>query len=109
MPTPTSRRYLHYSPIAPFDLVTSAPAALRDNRRKRHGARGLRGLSVINTAPSLALPNDFSVEATSSAGAEVTYAVTASDAQDGDLTASVVCTPASGTTFALGLPRWNAR
>jgi hypothetical protein len=32
----------------------------------------------------------------------VTFVVTASDGQDGDLTSSVVCTPASGSTFPLG-------
>ena len=69
--------------------------------------RGRRASPVTNTAPSLVLPNDFSIEATSSAGAEVTYVVTASDAQDGDLTAQVVCAPASGTTFSLGTTTVN--
>jgi HYR domain len=58
--------------------------------------------AVANTAPTLVLPNDLTVEATSSAGAVVNFTVTATDAQDGDLTSSVVCTPASGSTFPLG-------
>ncbi|HWS72540.1 MAG TPA: HYR domain-containing protein, partial [Thermoanaerobaculia bacterium] len=41
--------------------------------------------------PTLILPNDFTVEATSSAGAAVTFTVTS----DG----SVACSPASGSTF----------
>jgi hypothetical protein len=59
---------------------------------------------TTNTAPTLVLPNDYSVEATSSAGAVVDYSalVTATDLEDGDLTGSVVCTPASNTTFPLG-------
>jgi len=90
--------------IVPFNVVTSAPAAL-----------GVAGANVTifvafapcvssNTAPTLVLPSDFSVEATSTAGATVDYSalVTATDLQDGDLTASVVCTPASSTTFPLG-------
>jgi hypothetical protein len=44
--------------------------------------------------PTLILPNDLTVEATSAAGAAVTYSVMS----DG----SVACTPASGATFALG-------
>jgi hypothetical protein len=55
-----------------------------------------------NVAPTLVLPNDLTVEATSSAGATVNYSVTATDDEDGDLTSSVVCTPASGSTFPLG-------
>ena len=63
------------------------------------------GCSVAaNTPPVLTLPNDFTVEATSSAGAVVDFSasVSASDLEDGDLTASVACTPVSGSTFALG-------
>ncbi len=93
--------------IAPFSLVTSAPAALAITGANVTIHVAFAECPVTNTAPSLMLPNDFSIEATSSAGATVTYAVTASDAQDGDLTASVVCTPASGTTFALGITTVN--
>ena len=88
--------------IAPFDVLTSAPATLVVTGANVTIHVAFAECPVTNTPPSLMLPNDFSVEATSSAGAEVTYVVTASDAQDGDITSSVVCTPASGTTFALG-------
>ena len=93
--------------ITPFDLATSAPAALGMSGANVTIHVAFAECPVTNTPPSLMLPNDFSVEATSSAGATVTYAVTASDAQDGDLTSSVVCTPASGTTFALGTTTVN--
>lgn len=56
----------------------------------------------VNTAPSLTLPPDITAEATSSAGAAVTFSVTASDLEDGSLTSSVTCDHASGDTFPLG-------
>lgn len=52
---------------------------------------------VTGGPPLLEVPEDIvDVEATSAAGAVVTYEVTAEDA------ASVVCTPPSGSTFPLG-------
>ena len=54
-----------------------------------------------NTLPTLTLPaSPFIAEATSAAGAAVTFSVTASDAEDGALTPSV--NPASGSAFAIG-------
>ena len=52
------------------------------------------------TPPVLSLPADITAEATSSAGADVTYVATASDIVSGNLVAQ--CTPPSGSTFALG-------
>jgi predicted extracellular nuclease len=57
-------------------------------------------LPLDHTAPVLTLPGDFTVEATSPAGAVVTFTATALDANDGATT--VTCNPASATTFALG-------
>jgi hypothetical protein len=51
--------------------------------------------------PTLTLPNDFTVEATGPSGAMVTYVATANE------NATVVCTPASGATFALGTTTVN--
>jgi hypothetical protein len=53
-----------------------------------------------NTAPTLSLPSNITTEATSGAGAAVSYTATASDTQDGSLTPN--CSPASGSTFPLG-------
>jgi beta propeller repeat protein len=53
------------------------------------------------TLPVLTIPADILVEATSSAGAVVTYTVTAYDLIDPNPVVS--STPASGTTFSLGL------
>jgi virginiamycin B lyase len=57
--------------------------------------------AVIVTArpPTLKLPDDITVEATSPAGAEVSYTATATDPIDGPITPT--CTPASGTTFSV--------
>jgi hypothetical protein len=53
-----------------------------------------------SVGPSLTLPDDITAEATSASGAVVTYAASATDLVD---PAPVVsCTPASGSTFALG-------
>lgn len=52
------------------------------------------------TGPVLTLPSGISVEATSPAGATVTFDTAATDAVDG--TRAVVCSPASGSTFAAG-------
>lgn len=53
------------------------------------------------TAPDFAAPDAMTVEATGPSGAAVTYAgPTTTDAVDGDGVAG--CTPASGSTFALG-------
>ena len=53
------------------------------------------------TGPVLSLPADIVAEATSSAGAVVTFSATATDAVDGPL--AVTCVPASGSTFAIGV------
>ncbi len=52
------------------------------------------------TAPALAKPADIALTATSASGAVATYAPTGTDLVDG--TVAAVCTPASGSTFALG-------
>jgi hypothetical protein len=52
------------------------------------------------TAPVLTVPADQTVEATSSAGAGHTFGASATDDVDGNVAAT--CTPASGSTFALG-------
>ena len=52
------------------------------------------------TAPVVTAPDEVVAEATAANGAAVTFASTATDAVTPDLTVS--CTPASGSTFALG-------
>jgi HYR domain/Low-density lipoprotein receptor repeat class B len=63
---------------------------------------GIAVLSAMpdNTPPQLTVPADFAIDATSSAGAVVTYQVFASD--NVDPAPAVNCTHESGTTFAIG-------
>jgi len=54
--------------------------------------------SVANTPPALTVPGDITVIATDINGASVDFTVTAQDAEDGDLTASVICMSAQDDT-----------
>jgi HYR domain-containing protein/beta-propeller repeat-containing protein len=58
------------------------------------------GAPPDTTPPAISVPSDITTNATAPAGAVVTYTATASDLVDGALTA--VCTPVSGSTFAVG-------
>ena len=55
---------------------------------------------ISNTPPALHLPSNITAEATSAAGAVVTFTVTADDVEDGPLTPTVM--PDTGSTFPLG-------
>ncbi|MCX6801141.1 MAG: HYR domain-containing protein [Candidatus Diapherotrites archaeon] len=68
-----------------------------------HGNTSVKKFSVIvqdTSAPVLVIPGDITEEATSSAGADVIYVVTAVDVVDGSTV--VDCVPLSGSTFSLG-------
>jgi HYR domain len=58
-----------------------------------------------NTPPTLTLPSDQTAEATGPGGAAVDYTASANDAEDGSLTPA--CSPASGSTFPLGVTQVN--
>jgi hypothetical protein len=62
----------------------------------------LAGTGVItdSTPPTLHLPGDIVVDAVGPAGTTVSYSVTATDAES--TVASIACSPASGTLFAIG-------
>jgi hypothetical protein len=62
-------------------------------------------ISCDSTPPTLSLPSNMTVEATSSTGAVVSFTATASDANPTN--PSVTCTPASGSTFSLGTTTVN--
>jgi hypothetical protein len=62
---------------------------------------GIFPVTVVDTTPpTLTLPADKNVNATGPGGAVVTYVASASDIVDSAITP--ICTPASGSTFALG-------
>lgn len=60
---------------------------------------------VDTTAPSLSLPGNITQAATGANGAQVTFNATASDLVDGNV--AVSCSPASGSTFAVGTTSVN--
>jgi large repetitive protein len=57
-------------------------------------------IASTGPAPMLTLPDDITIEAENDAGAHVTFTVTAHDQIDGAV--PVVCSPSSGSVFALG-------
>ena len=68
-------------------------------------AKGYVVVDIANTNPVLTVPASMIVEGNTVGGATVTFAgLAASDAEDGDITADVDCTPADGSFFALGGP-----
>ena len=58
---------------------------------------------VDTTPPALTVPADMTVEATSAPGAVASYVASGTDGVDGSV--SVICAPASQSTFALGTSR----
>jgi hypothetical protein len=67
------------------------------------GNTGSKSFAVTirdTTVPTLSLPANLTLEATGPAGATVSYQASASDLVDGPRTPT--CTPASGSTFAIG-------
>jgi sugar lactone lactonase YvrE len=63
-------------------------------------ANKIARLTLDTTAPTLSLPSNVTVDATSAAGAVVTYTVEATDPDDA--VTELTCVPASGTTFPIG-------
>jgi hypothetical protein len=98
---------------ASFSLSTSVPAGSEDT----NAATGTRevcdlagncaaagpigGIKIDRKAPALTLAADRTVDATSPAGATVTYAVSATDGANPS--PSATCAPASGNVFPIGV------
>ncbi len=68
------------------------------------GSPAIVAQGTSNDPPTITVPSDMTVEGNTVGGANVTFTVTAADAEDGDLSGSVNCSPASGSFFALGGP-----
>ncbi|HEY8989451.1 MAG TPA: HYR domain-containing protein, partial [Candidatus Limnocylindrales bacterium] len=71
-----------------------------------HASKSFMATVALNTKPTLLLPSNRTVEATSPAGAVATFAATATDAEDATAP-TPTCSPASGSTFALGTTTVN--
>jgi hypothetical protein len=97
---------------AAFSLTTSVAAGEEDGdastgSRQVCDAAGncapagpITGNKIDRKAPALSLPANKTVDATSAAGAVVSYSAPASDGADPN--PSVDCAPVSGSTFAIG-------
>jgi HYR domain-containing protein len=83
-----------------FPLGSTAVTCTASDARGNTGFARFEVVVKDATAPVLTLPDTITTEATSSAGADVTYTATATDLVDGARDTS--CSPASGATFAVG-------
>lgn len=89
------------TPNGPSTITARAfDAALNDSQWSTVNVTVNNAAAEDTTAPIVTLPDGITVEATSPAGAQVTYTVTALDEVDGPLTAT--CDHPSGETFGLG-------
>jgi hypothetical protein len=89
-------------PVGSYTVTCSASDSA-GNSTSDPGASGDTSYSVIVTdvsAPSISVPDDFSVAADSASGATVDYSVIVTD--NADPSPSLVCSPASGTLFPFG-------
>jgi hypothetical protein len=89
--------------VEPFDNTSNGNPNINTNQGGVMVNVAFNTCAEPNTAPTLVLPVDITEEATSSLGATVTFSATATDAEDGDITHLVECSPASGSTFPLGV------
>src|SRR5207302_5862940 len=62
-------------------------------------------VAVTNNAPTFTPPGNMTKEATGPSGATATFTAEGHDVEDGTIAAN--CTPASGSTFAIGTTRVN--
>ena len=90
------------SPISgsTFALGTTPVTCTAVDARGNSGTKTFTVKVQDSIAPSLVIPENMTVKATSAAGAAVTYTATASDLVDGAV--APTCTPASGSTFKPG-------
>jgi predicted extracellular nuclease len=82
-----------------FPVGTTVVNCSATNSRNKT-ATGSFSVNVDAPAPVLHLPANLTAEATSAAGAVVTFSATATDAVD--ITVPVTCVPASGSVFSFG-------
>lgn len=83
-----------------FALGTTLVTCSTDDAAHNHASASFNVTVRDTTAPVLSVPANQVAEATTAAGAVVTFNASAADAVTSPL--AVVCLPASGSTFALG-------
>lgn len=83
-----------------FALGTTTVACTATNAGGSQASASFPVHVVDTTPPSLTVPADITVIATSASGAVVSYAATATDLVSGSV--APVCSPASGSTFPIG-------
>lgn len=84
-------------------IITAGPhvvTCLADDSEGNLSSASFTVTLADTTDPVVTVPANITAEATSAAGAVVTFSATATDSLDGSL--PVVCTPASGWTFPIG-------
>jgi RNA polymerase sigma factor (sigma-70 family) len=85
---------------ATFPLGETTVRCSARDARGNQASGSFRVAVVDTTAPTLTLPPNRTVQATSSSGAVVTFGASARDLVDGAVAPS--CSPASGSTFPVG-------
>jgi hypothetical protein len=82
-----------------FSLGTTSVSCSATDARGNTGSASFNVIVQDTTPPVVIVPSDMTADATSSAGAAITFTVTSSDLVDGTIAA--ICTPASGDTFPI--------
>ena len=90
---------------ATFAIGTTTVTCRATDARGNVGTKTFTVTVRDTTPPTLTLPANIVVDATSGAGAVVTYIASAVDTVDGSI--AVTCVPASGVTFAIGTTTVN--
>lgn len=85
---------------ATFAIGSTPVTVTSSDTRGNSSSRTFNVTVADTTAPAITAPADITAEATSAAGAAVSYTASASDLVDGSV--AVTASPASGSTFALG-------
>jgi hypothetical protein len=94
------------TPVCTPDSGSTFPIGITAVTCSVTDAHGNLGTATFNVTiqdtipPALTLPADMTLEATGPSGAAATFSATAVDIVDGSV--PVTCTPASGSTFAIG-------
>ncbi|HUK83391.1 MAG TPA: choice-of-anchor Q domain-containing protein, partial [Verrucomicrobiae bacterium] len=90
---------LSQSPAGPYGLGTNSVTLTVTDAQGATNSCTANVVVVDTTPPSIVCPSDIVTDGTSPAGADVSFAPTASD---NCTLASVSCSPASGSTFPIG-------